>query len=220
MEGSRHKCKPSKPPHPRTSRKCSLCGLLSPGISGIRPVAGSFPPSRIFWLFLAQVLTKAQSCRETLQTFLAWLASEQGQTASPNTAAYCKARARLSIKEIQKTHRRIARKIENETGAEDLWYGRRVRVVDGSSVSMPDTPQNQEIYPQPSRQKKGCGFPIMRITVLFSLASGAILAVAKSSLHVSERELFRKLWKHLKLILNTLVLVLAKNLQKPLIFWG
>jgi hypothetical protein len=63
---------------------------------------------------------------------------------------------------------------------------------------MPDTPENQKVYPQPSRQKRGCGFPIMRITVLFSLASGAIIAVAKSSLHVSERELFRKLWKHLK----------------------
>jgi hypothetical protein len=63
---------------------------------------------------------------------------------------------------------------------------------------MSDTPENQEIYPQPSRQKKGCGFPIMRITALFSLATGAMLAVAKGNLHVSERELFRRLWKHLK----------------------
>lgn len=164
-----------------------------------------FFPSRIFWLFLAQVLTKAQSCRETLQTFLAWLACEQGATASPNTAAYCKARKRLSIREILNTHGRIVEKMEATAGAERLWCGRSVRIVDGSSVSMPDTQKNQKLYPQPSRQKKGCGFPIMRITALFSLASGAMIAVAKSSLHVSERELFRELWRHLK----TLDVVLA-----------
>jgi hypothetical protein len=198
MEDSRLKRKSSQPPHPHTSKKCSPHGSTSPEISGAQPAKGSFPPSRIFWLFLSQVLSKTQSCRETLQTFLAWLASEQGETASPNTAAYCKARLRLSIKDIQTTHRRVVRKLEDKTGAEGLWFGRKVRIVDGSSVSMPDTPENQEIYPQPSRQKKGCGFPIMRITALFSLASGAMLAVAKGSLHVSERELFRSLWKRLR----------------------
>jgi hypothetical protein len=72
----------------------------------------------------------------------------------------------------------VVKKIENEKDAESLWYGRRVKIVDGSSVSMPDTPENQQAYPQPSRQKKGCGFPIMRITALFSLASGAITRFA------------------------------------------
>lgn len=184
-------CQHEKPWRSRTSKRCSASGSISPKSSGNRPAKGSFSPSRIFWLFLSQVLTKDESCRETLRGFLAWLARERGKTASPNTAAYCKARARLSLQDIQKTHRRVVRKIEKQKDAYGLWYGRRVKVVDGSSVSMPDTPENQETYPQPSRQKKGCGFPIMRITALFSLATGTILALAKDRLHVSERELFR-----------------------------
>lgn len=74
-----------------------------------------------------------------------------------------------------------------------LWCGRRVKVVDGSSISMPDTETNQETYPQPKGQKEGCGFPVMRIVVLFCLATGVILDLAKGPLAVGERALFRSL---------------------------
>ena len=74
-----------------------------------------------------------------------------------------------------------------------LWLGRRVRVVDGTTVSMPDTPENQEKYLQPSSQKAGCGFRQMRIVGLFSLASVALLDFAKSSIHVHESILFGQL---------------------------
>src|SRR5262249_47414447 len=59
-----------------------------------------------------------------------------------------------------------------------LFHGRSVVMVDGTSVSMPDTPENQEEYPQHFRQKRGCGFPIARIVVLLSLATGALLDLA------------------------------------------
>ena len=73
--------------------------------------------------------------------------------------------------------------------------GRRVRVVDGSSCSMPDTVHHQKRYPQPKRHKPGCGFPIMRLFVgLFSLTTGALLGVAQDELSVHERTLWRQLW--------------------------
>ena len=75
-----------------------------------------------------------------------------------------------------------------------LWYGRQVKIADGSCVSMPDTLANQQAYPQPSAQKPGCGFPVMRIVVLFSLVTGAILGLARASLRVGEGTLFRNLW--------------------------
>ena len=62
---------------------------------------------------------------------------------------------------------------------------------------MPDTPENQAAYPQPSNQKKGCGFPMMKVVGLFSLASGALLHFARGTLHVHESLLFRQLWDHL-----------------------
>jgi len=70
--------------------------------------------------------------------------------------------------------------------------------VDGSTVQLPDTPPNQRAYPQPSTQKPGCGFPVMRLVVLFSLASGALLDVALGNLHSHDLRLFARLWEALR----------------------
>jgi hypothetical protein len=134
------------------------------------------------------------SCREALRKFLVWLFLEQGKTASPNTCAYCKARSRLRQKDIEDVHGQILGKTQEENKEKFLWYGRDVKVIDGSSVSMPDTPENQKAYPQPGSQKPGCGFPVMRIVAIFSLATGTLLALAKDALSVHERDLFRRLW--------------------------
>jgi len=83
---------------------------------------------------------------------------------------------------------------QNQSHPNFLWCGRNVKVVDGSSVSMPDTEENQELYPQPEGQKKGCGFPVMRIVAIFSLATGILLASRKSNLGVSERALWHDMW--------------------------
>ncbi len=125
-----------------------------------------------------------------MRKFLVWLFVEKGETASPSTAAYCKARQRLEQKAIDEIHQQLVKKSQ----AEDLWYGRAVKVVDGSSISMPDTPENQKAYPQPKGQKPGCGFPVMRIVVMFLLAGGTILDLAQGALSMHERDLFRKLW--------------------------
>jgi hypothetical protein len=74
------------------------------------------------------------------------------------------------------------------------WQGRPVKVVDGSATSMPDTPENQESYPQPKGAKKGCSFPVMRMVGMFCLGTGVLLGLAKGSLKVGERALFRSLW--------------------------
>ena len=118
----------------------------------------------------------------------------ENRTASHKTPAYCKARLRLPNEDIEDVHRQVVQNVEALTGDKDLWLGRRVRVIDGSSVSMPDTEANQEKYPQPKGQKAGCGFPVMRIVGVFSLATGVLLDMAKGPLKVHERTLFRSLW--------------------------
>ena len=157
----------------------------------IRAGNGSFPPEQTFWLFLSQVLAADGSCREVLRKFLAWLSIEKDGEASPRTGAYCRARARLPLDALEKVHEKLA--VVPARG-ERRWHGRRVKVVDGSSVSMPDTPANQERYPQPSAQTAGCGFPVMRIVAVFSLGTGVLLDLAKGTLKVHERTLFRQLW--------------------------
>lgn len=67
--------------------------------------------------------------------------------------------------------------LNKEVKKEKLWCGRHVKVFDGSSVSMPDTKKNQEDYPQPNSQKEGCGFPLAKLGVLFSVATGAVIDI-------------------------------------------
>ena len=94
---------------------------------------------------------------------------------SAETGAYCQARKRLPETFVAQVARQSGAALEAEVHSAWLWKGRRVLVYDGSSVSMPDTPQNQRDYPQPDTQKPGLGFPHARIAAVFSLACGAIL---------------------------------------------
>jgi hypothetical protein len=148
---------------------------------------------RVFWIFLAQVLAADGACAFAVQSFLAWLKRVTGKDASPRTGAYCTARKRLALEHIKALHAPL---VDTLDGASNLFWGRRVLVVDGSSLSMPDTHANQDAWPQPSAQKPGCGFPVMRIAGLFSLGTGIWRALAIGALAVSERALFRSLWDH------------------------
>lgn len=142
------------------------------------------------------MLDERGCCREALRRFQAWLLAEEGKTISPGTAAYCKARAKLSPCEIKAASRRVVRKTEK--ACPWLWHGRRVMAVDGTGLSMPDTPANQAAWPQTKKTKPGCGFPVMRLCALFSMATGAMAGLAQGSLDVHERTLYRKLWRLLK----------------------
>jgi len=157
---------------------------------------------RTFWLFLWQTFAGDKSCTEAVGKHAAgW----PGRTPSPNTGAYCKARGRLPTPDLEEIERATADALHRPRESEGRWRGRRVRVIDGSTLTLPDTPPNQAAYPQPHGQAPGCGFPMMRLVVVFSLATGGILAFAKSSLKISERALFRTLWS----ILETADVLLA-----------
>ncbi len=83
-------------------------------------------------------------------------------------------------------------------GKPDALRGRPVKVVDGSTTQLADTRKNQQRYPQPSTQSKGCGFPVLKLAVLFCLNSGAVLNIILGSLHYHDLRLFRQLWDQLK----------------------
>lgn len=154
-----------------------------------------FTPAVVFWLFLSQCLTRTQPCREVVRKLLAWLHLCGRPPISGNTSAYCQARKnRISEGFIRDTHQQIVSRIESQAPIAYRWHGRRVGVVDGSTLSMPDTSLNQAAYPQPSEQKKGCGFPVMKFVGVFSLATGLLHLLAYGNLRDHERTLFRRLW--------------------------
>jgi hypothetical protein len=151
-----------------------------------------FTPWVTFWLFLFQVLNAARTCREAVRHAQAWLDPQQDQTISSSTSGYCQARARLPQAHLDHALKMVTEHLrQHET---PRLAGRPIKVVDGSTCSMPDTAANQECYPQHKNQKPGCGFPVMHFVALFSLATGALLAVARGNIHDNERTLWRRLW--------------------------
>jgi len=176
--------------------------LLAPKASGSNSRQRVFSLDVLFWAFLDQVQTPAGSCREAVRKVMALVRRSNPHTprgvASPETAAYCKARARLALDVIDNINRHLVERLQKNTPREWLWHGRCVKLVDATSVSMPDTPQNQALWPQPSGQKPGCGFPVMSVAGLFCMGSGALIDAAWGSRRVHETMLFRQILHRLE----------------------
>jgi hypothetical protein len=158
------------------------------------------PPRVVFWAFVSQVLDPGSSCRDIVRKIEAWWRWKVSHEKSPKaltTSAYCQARKRLGLDTICLIKEHLAWTLERGVLEEEKWLGRDVRIVDGTGISMPDTPENQARWPQPSSQAPGCGFPQMKVVGLFSLASGALLAEAIGN-REHDLKLARQLWSHLK----------------------
>lgn len=125
------------------------------------------------------------------------MASVNAPIPSNDTSAYCQARQRLPEKMLQRLFGTVAQKLEQKVTTGNLWCGRHVLVIDGTSVSMPDTFLNQIAYPQSSSQAFGCGFPIAKIGALFSITTGAAVAVVIDILNTHDIKLARQIYQFL-----------------------
>lgn len=113
-----------------------------------------FTPDVTLFGFLSQVISSDQSCQSAVSQVLASFAKGDKKI-SANTAAYCKARSRLPEETLSGLARESAEQLEEQSPATWLWRGRHVKLIDGSCLSMPDSAENQAVYPQPDTQKKG-----------------------------------------------------------------
>jgi len=160
-----------------------------------------FSPVTTIWGFLSQVLSEDHSCRDTVSRIIAHRASNGETVCSPNTASYCNARSRILTDVLRTLATRTAEELRASIADQWKWNNRSVFIFDGSSVSMPDTPENQAVYPQPPSQRPGLGFPLARIGVLLSLATGACHNLAIASYKgkgTGETNLFRRMYDTLK----------------------
>lgn len=137
-----------------------------------------YTPEATIWVFLSQCLSADHSCRDAVARLAAWRVAQGLRPCSADTGAYCTAREDLPEETCKQLVRRTGQELEDQAPREWFWHKRRVRVADGTTITMPDTPENQAEYPQQKNQKPGCGFPIMRILVVFSLAVGTVLEAA------------------------------------------
>ncbi|MFH1514232.1 MAG: IS4 family transposase, partial [bacterium] len=118
-------------------------------------------------------------------------------TTSVKSSSYCETKSRLPEGSLKELAMRTGRSLEQCAQERWTFVNRPVKVVDGTSVQLPDTPANQREYPQPKPQKEGCGFPVMNLSVLMGLESGGIIDMETIAGTGYEHPLFRKLWRSL-----------------------
>ena len=184
---------------------CTLCRLedrftlLLPAALFVKAERGTnsrdsiYTQGRTFWCFLWQCLNVGAPGREVVRQLQALLELSGAPPISSEDGAYCLARQRLPESLFVQALQATAAACEQILAPMDFLAGRRVKVVDGTIVTLADTPQNQQAYPQVHSMKKGCSFPLMRVVAIFSLLSGALLAAACGSHHDSEFRLFYRL---------------------------
>ena len=149
-----------------------------------------FPPWVMLWAFIGQVLDADHSCNRALARIQAHRASLGLEPLAADTGGYCKARKRLPEAMFSRLCLRAGATVAAKASGPALWFGRRVKVVDGSSASMPDTPANQDAYPQPDGQSSGCGFPVVAFVAVFCLATGALIDLATGPWFLHDLSLF------------------------------
>ena len=140
-----------------------------------RKRASVFPPLVTLKAFMFEVLSDDGSCKNAVAGVLVDRLIEGKSANSTNTGPYCKARQRLPLAQMTGAVTATGSRLHQQSAKPWLWHGWNVVLADAATLSMPDTPKNQAVFPQQSTQKPGLGFPIVRLPALISLATGAII---------------------------------------------
>lgn len=167
--------------------------LLSQEDEGVNSRDRIFNLRLTFECFLWQMLKPKTACRDVVRQVQALFRLKNLGPVDEGTSGYCQARQRLPKERLERVLAATAATADRRAGEGGRLAGRPVKVVDGSSTQLPDTPENQQRYPQPSTQKPGCGFPVLKFLLLFSLNSGSVLHVVMASLHNHDLRLLRQL---------------------------
>lgn len=158
-----------------------------------------YPPTVTLSMFMSQALNADRSCQRAVNAWAVQRAAEGLSESGLGTGSYCKARQRLPLELIAALTRHTGRELSERARSAWRWRNRAVKLIDGTTVWMPDTTENQERYPQPAAQVRGLGFPIARIVGVICLSTGAVLDAAMGpykGLGGDEHTLARRLIDH------------------------
>lgn len=156
-----------------------------------------YPPTETLSMFLSQAMSEDRSCQNVVNRHAVRCLAGGLPISSVRTGGYCRARQRLPLDLIRGLTSCLGRQLDDATPPSWLWNSRRVRIVDGTTVTMPDTQENQSAYPQQRGQKPGLGFPICRIVGVTSLENGALINAAIGRFNGKggdEQTLLRSMW--------------------------
>jgi hypothetical protein len=192
------------PPADADQGRLCLSAPPTAGVATAPPTAAPCPtwtPVLTVWTFLYQVLSPIKSCTAAVLRAIVLLTELDCLVCSENPGAFSKARCRLPQGLLRDLTLHVGNHLEDACPESWRWLGHRVFAVDGWVVTLPDTPENQQAYPQPKSQKKGLGFPQVRLVGLFSLACNILVEVKWGPCHgkrTGETALLRDILEQLR----------------------
>ena len=172
--------------------------LLEPETSGKFSRRRIYCKENTFWAFFSQILDADSGCQEVVRKVQAFSSVKSRPIPSSSTAAYCQARKRLELPNLIDVFQHTSNYLKTKLVTSALLKGRRIVVVDGTGLSMPDTPENQAAWPQASNLKQGCAFPQARVCGCYCLNTGALLSYEVGNRKNSELPMLRKQWNTFK----------------------
>jgi putative transposase len=167
---------------------------------GSRP-ATVFTVATTLWALVGQFLAGQKSCVAAVARVIAFLAASKRRLCSAATGAYCKARVKLSEAFLRRLTYQVAIQLEDQAPSSWSWHNRRALLVDGTTVTAPDTPANQQAYPQSRSQRPGMGFPTIRLVLLLAFATAGVIGAVRGQWRgkgTGEPSLFRQLLDQLR----------------------
>ena len=178
----------------------AVCAIVDEEVGSFRERV--YPPLTTLGLFIGQALSAGGACQDAVARHLSERSARGAAQCSLSSGPYCKARSRLPLSLIKRLAISVGERLEEITCKNWKWRGRSVKLLDGTTVSMPDTQANQAVYPQSGEQQPGLGFPLAMLVALISLSTGAVLRWASGPCRgkgSGEQALFRSLMPHLSM---------------------
>ena len=148
----------------------------------------------VFWTWLAQILEENASLSKAVSLVQAWCDDAGLPVPNKDTGAYSRGRGRLPIEFLEEANERVNAHLSAGIRHEDPYHGHIVKSIDGSSMSLDDTEENQAEYPQPTSQKPGCGFPVMGIMGVLNHSHGGWEDFAEGEQSAHDAPIYRKLF--------------------------
>jgi hypothetical protein len=137
-----------------------------------------FTPAVTTWAFVGQYLAGSSTCVAAVARVIVLMVALGREPCSADTGAYCKARAKLPEGFLRRLTYQVGNGVEDEAPDAWRWHKRRVLLVDGFETVLDDTEANQKEYPQPTSQRRGLGFPMMRVVVFLAFATAVVTGAA------------------------------------------
>jgi hypothetical protein len=147
----------------------------------------------VFWTWLAQILEANASLSKAVSLVQAWCDDSGLPVPDEDTGAYSRGRERLPLEFLSAANQRVNAHLRARIRPEDTYQGHVVKSIDGSSMALDDTPENQAEYPQPTSQKPGCGFPVMGIMGVLNHSHGGWEDFAEGEQSAHDAPIYRKL---------------------------